>query len=264
MKHSTTSLWLSFALLFLVEAADAQILFGPKLGYQASWIRYAQLYDGPQYAEGYQFSPQVGAVYSFSVAKNLSFYSELYYAQRGKQERTTDLTTLMRHHDVSYHFVEVPLMLRISKPLNSSKKAPSVYFNAGPHVALWLAGAGSLHSMETYGSENRVTTDYSVAFSSADGQEDVLYAEDANRLQFGLNIGTGLLIPVNNKGHKLQVDFRYTYGSTFMGSDLDLEIGNSAVEENLSFGHSMASVSVAYAFYVDIWGLRKGRSVRRK
>jgi hypothetical protein len=139
-----------------------------------------------------------------------------------------------------------------------------VYLNAGPHVAFWLAGAGTLHSIETYGSDNRLTTDYMVSFTAAEGQEGLLYAEDANRLQFGLNFGTGLLIPVNNKGHQLQVDFRYTYGTTFMGSDLDLEIANTAVEENLSFGHSMASVSVAYAFYVDVWGLRKGKSVRRK
>lgn len=264
MKLRNTSLLLLITLIACFREANAQILFGPKMGYQASSIRYAKLYDGPDYTQGYHFSPQLGAMYSFTVAKNLSFYSELYYAQRGKQERTAELTTLMRHHEPRYHFLELPMMLRIARPLRDTKKSPSVYLNAGPHVAYWLAGAGRLHSMETYGSDNRLTTDYSVSFSSAEGQDGVLYAEDANRLQFGLNIGTGLLIPMNNKGHKLQVDFRYTYGTTFMGSDLDLEIGNTAVEENLSFGHSMASVSVAYAFYVDVWGLRRGRSVRRK
>ncbi len=251
-------------ILAMKPRVEAQILIGPKIGYQMSWIRYAKLYDGPEYAEGLSFSPQLGALYSFSVSKQLSFYSELYYSHKGKQERTADETTLMRMHRSRYHFLEVPMMLRVTHRFKDKKQSPSVYFNAGPHVAFWLFGTGRLQSMETFGSTNRLTTDYSIGFTPSDDQDDVLFAEDANRFQFGLNAGTGMIIPVNNQGHILQIDFRYMYSSSFMGSNLNQEIGNTAVEENFSFGHSMASVSVAYAFFVDVWGLRKGKSLRRR
>lgn len=242
----------------------AQILFGPKVGYQTSWIRYAPLYDGSDYTEGLMFSPQLGAIYGFSVSKALSFYSELYYTQRAKREATTDVTTLLRRHSAKYHFLEVPLMLRVERRLGKSKEAPFIYANAGPQVSLWLAGSGELQSLETFGSTNWRRTEYKVGFSNNQSQEGGIYAENANRLQFGLSAGSGVMIPMNKRGQILQLDFRYSYSSTFMGSDLDLEIADTGVEENFSFGHSFISASVAYAFYIDIWGLRKGKSVRRK
>lgn len=265
MLRKTTKLLAGLAMmLFFQQELEAQILFGPKVGYQTSWIRYAELYDGSDYTDGMIFSPQVGATYSFRLTKALSFYSELYYAQRGKKERTNDLTTLMRNHSASYHFLEVPLMIRVEHPLSKSKKSARAYVNLGPHVGLWMAGRGNLESLETFGSTNRRRSEYSIDFSGNEGQENILFAEDANRLHFGLNAGTGLMIPMNSKGQLLQIDFRYTYGSTFLGSDLDLEIGTTGVEENYSFGHSFAAVSVAYAFYLDIWGMRKGKSIRRR
>lgn len=263
-RFTTKLLVISVLTLLVYQQANAQILFGPKVGYQASWIRYAQLYDGADYTEGLDLSPQFGAVYSFRLSKALSFYSELFYAQRGKREKTNDAVTLMRNHTATYHFMELPLMIRLEHPLSKGKKSsPRVYINVGPHIGFWLAGKGELESLETYGTISRVRTSYSINFSDG-GQENELYAEDANRLQFGLNAGTGLMIPMNKKGEILQIDFRYTHSSTFLGSDLDLEIGSTGVEENFSFGHSFASVSVAYAFYLDIWGLRKGKSVRRR
>lgn len=264
LRYTTKLLAALVLMLFFQQELRAQILFGPKVGYQTSWIRYAELYDGADYTEGMMFSPQVGAIYSFRLTKALSFYSELYYARRGKQEKTMDATTLLRNHNATYHFLELPLMIRLEHPLTKSKKSPRAYVNLGPHVGFWMAGKGNLESLETYGSTNWIRTEYSVDFTDGSGQENILYAEDANRLHFGLNAGTGLMIPMNNKGQLLQIDFRYTYGSTFLGSDLDLDIGTTGVEENYSFGHSFASVSVAYAFYLDIWGMRKGKSIRRR
>jgi len=263
-RIATKLLSVFFFMLISHQSAKAQVLFGPKLGMQTSWIRYAQLYDGADYTEGMLFSPQIGGIYSFRLIKGVSFYSELYYAQRAKRERTTDIVTLMRSHTARYHFLELPLMLRVERPLSKRKRAPRAYINAGPHVGFWLAGSGKLESLETVGTTNTVRTEYSIIFSGERQGENTLFAEDANRLHFGLNAGAGLVIPMNKKGNLLQVDFRYTYGSTFMGSDLDLDIGSTDVEENYSFGHSFVSVSAAYAFYMDIWGLRKGKSIRRR
>lgn len=263
-RPTSTSLCLFLLFIFTSQYLQAQILFGPKVGYQASMLRYAKLYDGTDYTEGLGLSPQIGAVYSFKVSKGIAFYSELYYSQRSKSEKTTEVTTLMRNHQANYHFLDVPLMLRFTHPLSKGKKAPSAYINAGPHIAYWLAGQGKLESMESFGSSNRISTEYTIRFTDSEQQEATLFAEDANRLQFGLSAGTGLLIPVNDQGHLLQIDFRYTLGSTFMGSNLDLPIGTTGVEENFSFGYSVISASVAYTLYLDVWGMRKGKSTKRR
>ncbi len=251
-------------LIVMGHAVSAQILFGPKLGYQASWTRYASIYDDTDYTDGMIMFPQIGALYGFNLSDKVSFYSELYYSQRGKNEKTNDLNTLLREHKARYHFLELPLLLRLTLPIGKDSKSPKVYINAGPHIAYWLAGKGELSSLETFGSTNIVKTAYTVKFKEVEGQENILYAEDANRLQFGLSTGSGIILPINRKGEILQFDLRYTWGSTFMGSNLDLPIGTSGVEENYTFGHSQVSASVAYAFYLDIFGMRRGKSTKRK
>lgn len=253
-------------LVFMVfeHTVSAQVLFGPKLGYHASRTRYAQLYDGEDYTNGMTSFPQIGALYGFNLSEKISFYSELYYTQRGKNEKTEDLTTLLRRHKAHYHFLELPLMLRLTFPFEKNAKSPKAYINAGPHIAFWMAGRGKLTSLETLGSTTLVQTEYKIRFTENENQEKILYAEDANRLQFGLSAGSGVIVPINKKGEIFQFDLRYTWGSTFMGSNLDLPIGSSGVEENYSFAHSQLSASVAYAFYLDIWGMRRGKSSKRR
>lgn len=248
----------------MAHSISAQILFGPKIGYHASSTRYAKLYDGVDYTQGMIYAPQIGALYGFNLSSNVSFYSELYYSQRGKNEKTNDLITLLRTHEARYHFLELPLMLRLTFPFEKNAKSPKAYINAGPHIAYWLSGKGTLSSLEAYGSTTLVQTEYSIRFEKEETQESVLFAEDANRLQFGLNIGSGVIIPVNKKGDIFQFDVRYTWGSTFMGSNLNLPIATSGVEENYSFGHSQISASIAYAFHLDILGMRRGKSTRRR
>lgn len=262
-KNLQIKICLAILALLVFKEANAQVLFGPKLGYQLSWTHYAKLYDGPIYAEGFNFSPQIGGIYSFNISDKIAFYSELYYARRDKTEKTNEETTLLRQHQVKNHMIEVPLMLRLSFPLKKKRNAPRFYVNAGPQAAFWLGGNGELSSLERFGGRNVIRTNYKVSFSPKEG-EATFYAEDANRLQFGLSAGSGLLIPLNRSGHQLQIDFRYTYGTTFLGSNLDLPIGQTEVEENLSYGHSIVGFSAAYAFYTDIWGMRKGKSIRRK
>lgn len=263
-KQIKTLGYVLILIIFMSNEASSQVLFGPKVGYQTNWIRYAKLFEGTDYTSGNAFAPQLGALYSFKLSDKISFYSELYYSQRGKKEKTNDLVTLKRRHEASYSFVEVPLMLRLAIPVTKDSRSPRVYLNAGPHVAFWLAGKGSLNSLETYGSTNLVDTDYKIVFSEPEAQEEVLFAEDANRLQFGLSAGTGVEVPVNRRGDIFQFDLRYTWGSTLMGSNLDVPVSTSGVEENFSFGHSQLSVSVAYAFYLDIWGMRRGKSIKRR
>lgn len=263
-KQIKISFYVLMVFSVIAHSVSAQILFGPKIGYHASSTRYAKLYDGVDYTQGMMYAPQIGALYGFNLSSKVSFYSELYYSQRGKSEKTNDLTTLLRTHEAHYHFLELPMMLRLTFPFEKSTKSPKAYVNAGPHLSYWLAGQGKLTSLETYGSTELIQTEYSISFKEEETQENILFAEDANRLQFGLSIGSGVIIPVNKKGDIFQFDLRYTWGSTFMGNNLDLPIATSGVEENYSFGHSQISASIAYAFHLDILGMRRGKSTRRR
>lgn len=241
----------------------AQITFGPKLGFQATSIKYGKLYDSEQLPGLPKLSLQVGGVYNYQVSQMLSFYAEFYYAQKGKNLRSTSVNSMIKRDQATYHFIDLPALLRFSFPVKQLHA--HWYVNVGPHVAYWLGGTGNFRAIEAIGSPYTYDIAYKIRFQEHEPAPGFLYLPDADRLQFGLDFGAGFVVPVAGNGQqKMMFDFRYAMGSTSMGLNEWIPIGNSGLEENVSFVNHTLQASVAYLFSTDLQSFRKGKSSSKR
>ena len=243
---------------FFFHQGESQFLFGPLAGAQATQIKFGPLYDG----ENFDISPKLGfragSVLNYSMGDLISFHSELIYSQTGKK-LTSTLDGNFRHKG-AYHFLETPLLLRF----NFNTQTPGVqwYVNLGPHIDYWLSGKGKITGSQPAGRGGTYDTKYTIKFQGDGVEEGVLFARDANRLQFGLDVGGGIILPMY--AQRLMLDVRLSYGTTFMGKGNNLVIGVTEFSENYEYTNSVLSISAAYLFELDIWNLKRGNSRRKK
>lgn len=241
----------------------AQITFGPKIGFQATNIKYSELYDGEHFMGIPKLGFQAGGVYNYQVSSILSFYMELYYSQKGKNLKSTSVNSMIKRDQAVYHFIDLPALLRFSFPIK--RLYSHWYVNVGPHVAYWLGGKGSFKAIEAVGSPYTFDLSYQIRFQKHEPATGFLYLSDANRLQFGLDFGTGFIVPVAKNGNqKMMFDFRYAMGSTSMGLNEGVPIGNSGIEENVSFINHSLNASVAYLFSTELNSFKKGKTRSKK
>ncbi|MGB3587387.1 MAG: outer membrane beta-barrel protein [Tunicatimonas sp.] len=241
--------------------AQAQILTGPIVGGQATIAGYGSQYDGIDFQQDLSLNYLGGWSYAYSVSDHLAFYSELVYSRKGKVQRYNSTSTRIVENQTYSHFLEAPILLRITSPIGRSKVR--WFINAGPQISYWLGGRGTMLASEFFGSDQLTQIDYTVSFSEDEPTDGVLAVEDANRIQFGLAAGGGFIIPVNRLGHALMINIRYVSGTTFMGGNESSEIGTSEIEEYLGYKHNALLISAAYVVPINIFGMRKGKTSRK-
>jgi Outer membrane protein beta-barrel domain len=197
----------------------------------------------------------LGAMIDLPLKESLfHFYWELYYSKKGKKTKIVD-TGLT--NDATYHFIEMPVMLRSS--FVGGKSAAGNYkfhIDIGPTVSYWLGGKGKLYG-------DGPESNYKIKFGDppANSSEfDVMYITNPNRVQWGLMIGVGIDYPVV-KHQYVYIDLRAGVGSTNLA-----EFDSEASMPILGFSESMDvrflefNISVAYAFEIDWIQTRKGKS----
>ncbi|MEM6842147.1 MAG: outer membrane beta-barrel protein [Bacteroidota bacterium] len=252
---------LIFWAVITLSGANAQILTGPILGGQATMAGYSSQYDGVDSRQDFSFNYLGGWSYAYSVSDYVSFYSELVYSRKGKVQRYSSSSTRIVNHRAHNNFLDAPVMLRVSIPMGRSKAR--WFINLGPQISYWLGGRGTVTAYEFFGSTNLIDIDYRVSFSESAPAEGILAVEGANRLQFGLAIGTGFRVPVNRKGQEVVINFRYVSGTTNLGGNESVEISTEGIDEYLGFKYNALQVSAVYAFPVDVFGLRRGKSSQK-
>ena len=244
-----------------VSGVKAQILTGPVLGGQATVASYSTQYDGVDFRQDIAPNYLGGWSYSYAVNSSLAFHSELFYSRKGKVQHYNSISTRLVKHEAYSHFLDVPLMLRFSRPIGRSKVR--WFINAGPQVSYWLGGRGDILAYEIFGSDQLIPLEYTISFSQDEPTDGVLAVEDVNRLQFGLAVGGGFGIPVNRQGHEIAINIRYVTGTTFMSGNESFPIGTTEIEEFLGFKYNVLQISTAYLIPIDIFGMRKGKSSRK-
>jgi hypothetical protein len=89
----------------------------------------------------------------------------------------------------------------------------------GPNLSYWLGGSGRIVNTEFI--ENQFPElKYTIRFGERkeDGAQSNIYMKDANRFQWGIQIGGGILLePVN--GQKIMIDARFELGHTWVGEE---------------------------------------------
>ena len=249
----------SLVLLLLISAplvSRAQnILVGPKVGIQASRPSFDDQNYYDEYEAEYGLGFNMGGVMNWKASDYFSLHTELVYSRVKKRTAGTDGYAVISNH---FNYLTAPILLRGSFPIGQAE----VYLNAGPSVNYWLGGRGYLLHTELIEPE-LYELNHRMAFGepsteATDGDE-IIYITEANRWQLGLDIGTGVLIPMGNR--YLMVDARYSWGHTNMAKEDARYLNVFGHNDDLSFANHTASVSVAYLLEFDLIKLtRKGKS----
>ncbi|MEQ9442580.1 MAG: outer membrane beta-barrel protein [Cyclobacteriaceae bacterium] len=252
-----------FAAAFLLNfsLAKGQILTGPMLGAQATTVGYSSLYEGLDFSQNLSFNYLGGWSYTYEVNEVLAFHSELLFSQKGKVQGYHSSSTRVLNHQTHFQFLDAPVMLRITQPLN--RKGATWFINAGPQVSYWLGGKGTINAYEFFGSPQQEELTYKIRFNGDELEDGVLIAQDANRVQFGLALGGGIGLPVNREGHQVMINVRYIMGTTLLTGNESFPVGTSDIEEYLSYKHNVLQLSTAYVFPVNLLNMRRGKSTKR-
>ncbi len=242
--------------LFFIQNGTAQFLFGPLAGVQATQIKFGPLYDGEDFGVQPKLGFKAGGVLNYSFGENVALHSELIYSQKGKK-LTSPLDNNFKHR-ATYNFLEVPLLLQFN-----FNKAPGTqwYVNLGPHIDYWISGRGKITASQPAGRDGTYDSEYKIKFGEGGVEEATLFIEDANRWQFGLDIGGGIILPM--QAQRLMLDVRLSYGTTFMGEGENSTIGFTEFSDDFEFNNYLLSFSAAYLFELDIWEIKKGKSSKK-
>jgi opacity protein-like surface antigen len=244
---------------------SAQIIHaGFKAGASLNWVRF----DNPSFGDTVKTSPfpgfDVGGVVSFKVRDRYFLHTEYVYSQKGKilQGKIDPLL----HDKVTYHYFEIPVLftMHFESKVGKSREF-KWYLGAGPNVSYWISGNGQLRSSDL--EENFIDQiDYKVVFGERlDTQHPRdIYYPNANRLQFGLNIGAGLMFEPGVR-NKVMVDFRYGFDQTRLGKGLaDYQIP-ADYDDNLRVRNWGFKASIIYLteFNLDKKSRNKGKSTKK-
>ena len=234
-------LWLSGTIFFFVTTCTtsfAQIWVGPKIGLQLAKAvpdEQERLY-GEKYTSSYQPGYTFGLDANYEVNRIFSLETGLLYSRKGKN--ITQQESPYQQNTATYHHIDLPLLLRTT----FGRRYTQWYLNAGANVSYWLSGKGRFQA-------NGVATDYRIRFSPDVSQSGDVYLPNANRLQFGLDFGGGIIFRVG-RYERLSVDVKYTLGQTDLSQSATLADALRYFDRFRTTIH-VVSISAAYQFKID-------------
>jgi opacity protein-like surface antigen len=242
--------------------SSAQIIrAGFKAGVQVNWIAI----DDKSFRDTVSVSPSpgfdIGGAVSFKVRDRYFLHTEYVYSQKGKILNGKRDPFL--HDEMTYHYFEIPALFTMHfKGRLGENREFKWYMGLGPHVSYWIGGKGVIESSDL--KENFVEElKYSIAFGPrSDTQHpEVIYYDRANRFQFGLNVGAGIMFEPG-ENNKVMLDFRYGFDQTRLGRGLaDYQIP-ADYDDNLRVRNRNFKVSIIYLteFNLDKKSRNKGKS----
>jgi hypothetical protein len=257
---------LSCFCFLIFEQGQAQIVrAGLKIGGQLSWttIEDASFKDTVRSKPTQGIS--AGLVFSFKVKNRYFLHTEYLYTTKTKLY-TGKVDPRLKDR-VSYNYFEVPIMFsmhfrgKVGKDQNFKW-----YGGVGPNIAYLLGGRGKIQSTQLLENDIREHS-YKLKFEERRPNQDIdhVYYSTVNRLQFGINIGAGILFePIGR--HKFMLDLRYTFDQTLFANGMaSMEIPQD-YEDNLRTRNKSLRLSVMYLIESNINKKQrnKGKSNKRR
>lgn len=241
-------------------AVEAQVKspryhIGPKAGFNVYKSRFEFKEDEDQYEQSVKTGYQIGGMVDLPLKESIfHFHTELYYSKKGKKTKivSTGLT-----NDATYHFMEMPVLLRMSFIGGNAAAGPfKFHADIGPTISYWMGGKGKLYA-------DGPEINYKIKFGEPpenSSEFDVMYVTNPNRWQWGLTIGAGVDYPIV-KHQYVFVDLRVGLGSTNLAKyDSEASIPILGFSESMDVRFLEFMISVAYAFEIDWIQTRKGKS----
>lgn len=256
-------LLLNVLLLLEFDISNAQIVrVGAKVAAQVGWVGL----DDNTFRDSVKTSPvngfNIGGVASFKVKDRYFLHTEYVYSQKGKIIKGRIDSDLKDH--ATYRFFELPILYTMHfKGHPARYREFEWYIGAGPRIAYWLSGKGHITTGQI--KENDLEKfDYTIKFGRRPQESNYndFYYYHANRFQFGLNLGAGLLFKPGGN-NIIMVDFRYVFDQTRFGKDNSDSITYPAdFNDNLRVRNRAFQVSLMYLleYNLDKKARHKGKS----
>lgn len=251
-----------FIFVLLCGPSYSQFLIGPKAGFQLSKVSYKDKEYGKLFSTTFKPGFNAGLVLNYKVNQTFSLHTELFYSQKGKVEKDK---TFPNKNVATYHYIDFPMLLRVSHHKKIKKQNVELYFNAGPSFGYWLGGKGSMHADELKEYAGKEKIKYKIIFDEGDEYGETEFVPNPNRLQIELNLGGGLVFDINSKG-RLMVDLRYGFGigHTYLGEKAGGDFGLVTYTDNFEAVNHVISISTAYLYEFNLFQALKKGKIRNK
>lgn len=255
------------ALLCTLFPADlqAQIRIGPKAGVQLGRNVYENEDYRRQFISSFKPGLLAGAVLNYRVSKLYSLHTELFYNQKGRHVKSRKMEGEYVQNTATYHYLDMPVMLRLSTHKIMGKQNVEFYLNAGPSFNYWLGGTGTLRNSELTNIYDKATIDYLIYFEEGErAAGKSLYVQEANRLQMSLDFGGGLILDLG-RGNAVMIDLRNSLGvgKSFMGGVDGGDFGLQTYNDNFEAVNHVFSLSVTYLLDIDVPAFLMKGKIRR-
>jgi hypothetical protein len=239
-------LFLLFSIFFVAlsnHSLNAQVLIGPKIGGSISWLTYDEFAKEDYKAKPF-FGYSAGITTAFKVKKRFFLQLDFLYSRQGKRvEGKSD--PILENFGV-YHYINTPIIYRIDFKKAIWDTEFKWFLGAGPDVNFWWKGKGTLKSVELE-EINIEQVNYDVRFENypASPVQNALYVGEANRVQVGLLLASGLVFePRPNQA--ILVEFRFKWGHSYLAKRSGIFSDVIAYEDNLRARNHGMQISVSY------------------
>jgi hypothetical protein len=253
-----------FAFTIAAGLANAQLYIGPTLGSQYSWVTFNSSDKNYDVKIKPKFGFNGGATISFRVHKRFFLTSSILYSTKGK--KVTGITDSDLRHNVTYRFIDVPVIYSVDFKAKVGKDAQFKYFfGIGPNLSYWLGGKGTLYNGDL-NEHQKPEIAFKIVFNkdAATLPENRMTVNGANRIQLGLNLAAGFsLEPVPDQ--KFLFVARYEVGHSFFSDgDGGNFYSNIIYKDKLRSRSQGLRVSLTYMLDLKTRERKKGKSTIRQ
>ncbi|MDH5602621.1 MAG: outer membrane beta-barrel protein [Cyclobacteriaceae bacterium] len=260
----------NFLIVFLATSSMAygqEFFLGVKGGLEVFKTRYQDRDLRDYYKPALKGGIKGGGFILFPLPDQYSFIVEGSYSIMGRRVKFNNCEWINKS---TYYFIEMPLLLRKTFPLQINTYASGWYVNIGPNIKYWLGGTGSLMSARGSGeydekySINFTDTTSNSIFGPIDPKTGYptlqMWMVNANRFLFGLDFGVGYTAHIMGN-QRFYVEMRYTYGHTYLGGqDSEVEFESLGFTDDLRSAFRVLNFSVGWSRHFDFRDLKKGES----
>lgn len=261
MNTKTLSL---FVFLIISSSVKAQVLVGPIVGPQVSWVSFNDKDNARRFKQKPVIGFHAGANLSFRVQKRFFLHTSLLYSEKGKLLDMKDDATFQ--NKAKYRYIEMPLAYTVEFITKTgTNKQFKWYLGLGPNISYLLSGKGSLRSSEL--DEILISPiNYKMAFGKdkEEVENNEMAVREPNRLQLGLNLSSGLVFEPTGVG-KFMLTLRYEFGHSFFSRDgQGILTQSSDYVDDLKVRNQGFRFSVAYLIDLKTDQKKRGKSTIRK
>lgn len=220
---------------------------GFKVGAHANWVKIDDPGARDSLSTGVNAGFSLGPAVSFKVRDRYFLYTEYLYTHKGKT-----ITSKVDPHlkdKMTYNYLEVPVLfaMHFKGNLGENKKF-KWYIGAGPDVSYMLGGKGVVEGGDLL--DNEMILNYKISFDSREDRDrpDEIHYDKANRVQFGLNVGSGILLEPGGGKHKVMIDVRYSFDQSRLGKGKADYLVPTDYDDDLRARYRALKFSVIYMF----------------